>query len=137
MGRGGWRLDGPARCASRGGGDALAVRGGVSRGVPEGRQLVVEVDEGQRAAGHVQAGDQLTDLGIDDRVAGVAQQPGHGSPHHEQLLVLGRAEPVEDHPDAVAVVGGCLGEDAADELSGQVGRAGQLGLGDAGLAVDA
>ena len=76
---------------------------GVSAGARHRRfQLVVEEDQGQRAASHVQAGDQLTDLGIDDGVAGVAEQPGHGPPDHEQLLVLGGAEPVQDHPDPVA-----------------------------------
>ena len=52
---------------------ALAVCGGVGRGRPQPFQFLVEPRDGQRAAGHVEAGDQLADLGLHHRLSRLAR----------------------------------------------------------------
>ena len=116
---------------------ALAVGRGVRRCGPVLLELLVEPHHGQRAARHVEAGDQLADLGLDDRVAAFAQQPRHGAPDDEQFLVLGAAESVEDHRDSLRLGVGMVAEHAVDERGGQVGGRRHRLVGDARLTVDA
>ena len=116
---------------------AFAVRGGVGRGRPQPFQFLVEPRHGQRAAGHVEAGDQLADLGLHHVKTSAGEQGRNGFPHHEKLFILGAAQPVEDHGDSIRCAVRLFGEDAVDEDAGKLfgGRQGMAS--DSGLTVDA
>jgi hypothetical protein len=111
--------------------------GGVRRGQPEVFQLVVQPGDGQRAAGHVETGDELADLRGDDRQPGPLQERADGVPQHEQLLVLDRAQAVDEHRDSLPRIGRYVGEDLLHHVCGQLVRRGKGAFADAGLAVDA
>ena len=53
---------------------AAAVRGGVDGGVPQPLEFVVQPEERQRSAGHVEARAVLADVRVDDLDAGFAEQ---------------------------------------------------------------
>ena len=124
------------------GGRGAAVEGrGVDGGQPVLLELVVEEHQGQGQPGHVEAGDELADLGAHRRDAGGLEQLGDLRVDHEELLVLHRAQAVDDHGGAAPItVGGALGllgEDALDQQrSDLVGRSDRL-VAHTGLAVDA
>jgi hypothetical protein len=80
---------------------ALAVCRGVGRRGPILSELVVQPHDRQRAAGHIQARDQLPHFGLNDFVAAIAQQPRHLAPQDEQFFVLGAAKSVQDHRDSL------------------------------------
>ena len=72
--------------------------GRVGRSEPQPLEVVVEPGERERDAGHVEAGAQLADLGGDDVDAGRSASFSRNPPvDDEQLLVLHRAEPVQQH----------------------------------------
>ena len=83
---------------------ALAVGRGVRGCAPEPLQLVVEEHQGEGTAGHVQARDELADLGLDHVEPLLDQEPGDAAPDDEELLVLRRSQSVQDgsHPVARA-----------------------------------
>ena len=88
--------DGAGPVARRG--DAAApVGGAVGRGAPERLQLLVQPEQAQRHARHVQAGDQLAALAVGHLHAGPLQLLTDRGEQHEQLLVLEAAEPVQQH----------------------------------------
>ncbi|KMO84887.1 hypothetical protein MCHUDSM44219_00249 [Mycolicibacterium chubuense] len=118
-------------------GGTLAVGGRVRRRRPVALQLLVEPHHRQRAARHVQARDELTHLGFDDLVAPLAQQPRHGAPDHEQFLVLGAAQSVQDDRETGGLRVGTIGEHAVDECVRERLGGGHGLVGDAGLPVDA
>ncbi len=103
-------------------------------------EFVVEPEEGQRDAGHVEARDEFADLGLDDDRSGRLEQTDDAAEDDEQLLVLDAAEAVEDRHDPGTVrhdAGRELGEQAVDEQLRETGRARDVRLRDAPLAVDA
>ena len=124
------------------GGDRAAAEGrGVGGGAPEPLELLVDPEQGEGGAGHVEARAELADLRVDGLDARLLQQLGDAAEDDEQLLVLHGAEAVEDRDDAGALRGGdALGElleQSADEELGEAGRGRDIRLADAGLAVDA
>ena len=115
----------------------LAVGRRVGIRGPQALELLVQPEQGQRRAAHVQARDELTDLGIDDLQPGFTQPRGDAAPQQEQLLVLGGAQPVDDHAHARAPVLRDVLEQRGHEHLRQTVGGGQLDVADAGLAVDA
>ncbi len=121
-------------------GGALAVGRGVGGRGPQLLELGVRPEQGQRDAGHVEAGDQLAHLGLDDDGAAGREELLHAAEDDEQLLVLHRAQAVEERHDVRAVglhAVGQLRQEAPDQQLGELVGAGHVGLVDAALAVDA
>ena len=79
---------------------ALAEGGSVRRGGPVRLQLVVEPEQRQRQSGHVETGDQFPALRLHDVQTRCCQALLDLAVQQEQLVVLDRAQPVEDrhHP---------------------------------------
>ena len=100
----------------------------------------VEPEEGERGAGHVEARAVLAHVRVDRLDAGLAQQLCDAAVDDEHLLVLERAEAVQDRHDPCARDLDALGhlvEQARDEQLGQSVGGGDVGLVDTGFAVDA
>ncbi|OUE28383.1 hypothetical protein BFL36_01440 [Clavibacter michiganensis] len=138
------RLVGLARVhrLERGSVERAAAEGrGVGGRGPEPLELVVEPEQGERGAGHVEAGAELADLRIHEHHARLLQQVRDAGVDDEQLLGLHGAEAVEHGHDAGAAhvdpVRDLRGhEQVLHEQLGQAVRGRDVGLVDAGLAVD-
>jgi dihydroxyacetone kinase len=85
---------------------------------PEALKLLVQRHDRERAACHVETGDEFADLRLDDLIAVLGQQTGNGLPHNEEFLVLGGTQPVQDHCDARPVSHRELRHDAVHEHPG-------------------
>ena len=123
--------------ASGHGACALAERGGVTGSAPKGLELIVQKLDGKGDTFHVEGRHVLAHQRLDQRVAPVLEEPAHGTPDHEELLVLGGAQAIQDDGDALRVVGRRLGQDAVDQDPGNLGGRPQVILAYAGLPVDA
>src|SRR5699024_10497795 len=97
-------------------------------------EIVVEPRDRQRTTGHVQTRDELSHLGLDEFDALRPQPRLHLAPQKVELLVLGCAQPVQQHRGATVGVGRALGEYDVDESFGQVARRHRLSGVDPGLA---
>ena len=81
------------------------------------------------------AGDQLTHLGFDDFVTPLPQQLRRLTPDDEQLFVLGAAQTIEDHRDALGARVEIVLEHPVDQRRGQLVGGGHGLVGDTGLTV--
>lgn len=111
------------------------VSGSVARRGVQLGQFVVEHHHRQRNARHVQRGDELAHLGVQRAEPGGGQPFVHPRVGDEHFLVLGPAQPVEQHHDP-AIARGQLGQQAVDQRVGQFGCGEPLDRADAGLSVD-
>ena len=101
---------------------ALSIGRRIGRGAPQPLQFLVEPRHCQRAPGHVEAGDKFTDFGLHYRESGRGESSRHRLPDHEQFLVLGPAQPIEDDRDVIRCTRGCFSEDAVDKQCWPVRR---------------
>ena len=119
---------------------ALREAGGVGGRGPELLELLVEPEQREGCAGHVEARAELAHLGLDDREPALLEQLGDAAVDDEELLVLHRAEAVEQRHDAGALELDAvrhLLEQARDPQLGELVGGRDVDDVDAGLAVDA
>ncbi|OEI67406.1 hypothetical protein Cus16_3005 [Curtobacterium sp. ER1/6] len=114
----------------------LAVARCVGVRPPPALEVVVEPLQGQGAPAHVQARDDVADLGLDDLEAGGNEQGEHPAPQEEELLLRRVAEAVEHRRDPRADAVRTLVEEPVDEQGRERGRGEQWDVADARLAVD-
>ncbi|MCY1229773.1 hypothetical protein D9M72_421580 [compost metagenome] len=116
---------------------ALAEGGGIGRSCPELLQFVVQPQQRQGEPGHVQAGDQLAAFRFHHRQAGGGEELFDLPEKQEQLVVLDRAQAVDDGHHTVPGVVGLVLQEPGDQQFGEFGGGGHGVFGDARLAVDA
>src|SRR6266568_6961489 len=119
------------------GSDAPAQARSAHRRVPQARELVVQPQDGDRGALHLQRGDVGADQAAVDAHAALVQQPGHPPVDHVQLGERGAAHRVDEHQHALAGGEAQVLDDRPGDAVGELVAALHLDALAARLAVDA
>ena len=118
-------------------GRAAPERWRFRRRDPVAFELVIKPSDRQRAAGHVQAGDQLADLRRHLHDALRLEEFVDVAVQDEQFLILCGSESVDDYGSPSAGIVGALGENRFNKLGSQVFCRHPRCRGNPRLAVDA
>ena len=115
---------------------ATTVSRGVAGRQPQRFNDLVEPHQSQRNTCHVEAGDELPHLRVDDRQPRLLETTTDVVPQHEEFLVLGGAKSVDDRDDPGPRIVRAVGQQPVDEHGGDlVGRTESLVM-DTWLPVD-
>src|SRR6185369_2482047 len=118
------------------GSDAPAQGGRMNRRVPEPDEVVVELQEGDREAGHLEAGDVVADQAPPDRDPLSAEDLRDAVERDVELDERRAAHSVDEGEDVVAAAQTEIRDDRREEPLGHVVDRGELLPAPAGLAVD-
>ena len=110
--------------------------GSVARGKPPPLKVLVEKLKSKCYAFHIKGGHVLTDKRAHKRIALILEQFPYSSPYHEEFLIFGGTQTVQNDGNALRIVVGDLCQHAFNQHRSNLACACEIPLSHPGLAMD-